>query len=58
VHAFVNDLERRVGTYLYGRRRLYQVMVAWENMPTLADQPPVVQESAPACCKFQLTAPE
>jgi dihydrofolate reductase len=45
VHAFVNDLERRVGTYLYGRR-LYQVMVAWENMPALADQPPVVQDYA------------
>ncbi len=33
VHAFVNDLERGIGTYLYGRR-LYQVMVAWESMPT------------------------
>jgi hypothetical protein len=28
VHAFVNDLERRVGTYLYGRR-LYEVMRYW-----------------------------
>ena len=27
VHAFVNDLERQVGTYLYGRR-MYEVMVA------------------------------
>jgi dihydrofolate reductase len=44
VHAFVNDLERRVGTYLYGRR-MYEVMVAWETMP-LADQPPVVQDFA------------
>jgi dihydrofolate reductase len=26
VHAFVNDLERPVGTYLYGRR-MYEVMV-------------------------------
>ena len=33
VHAFVNDLERPVGTYLYGRR-MYEVMVAWETMPT------------------------
>ncbi len=32
VHAFVNDLERTVGTYLYGRR-MYEVMVAWETMP-------------------------
>jgi dihydrofolate reductase len=44
VHAFVNDIERPIGTYLYGRR-MYEVMVAWENMP-LADQPPVVQDYA------------
>src|SRR3569833_3816835 len=31
VHAFVNDLERRVGTYLYGRR-MYEVMRYWENV--------------------------
>jgi dihydrofolate reductase len=31
VHAFVNDLERPVGTYLYGRR-MYEVMAAWETM--------------------------
>lgn len=31
VHSFVNDLERDVGTYLFGRR-LYEVMVAWETM--------------------------
>ena len=30
VHAFVNDLERWIGTYLYGRR-LYEVMVYWET---------------------------
>jgi dihydrofolate reductase len=44
VHTFVNDLERPVGTYLYGRR-MYEVMVAWETMP-LADQPPVIQDFA------------
>ena len=44
VHTFVNDLERPVGTYLYGRR-MYEVMVAWETM-TLAGQPPVVQDYA------------
>ncbi len=44
VHTFVNDLERPVGTYLYGRR-MYEVMVAWETMP-LADQPPFVQDFA------------
>jgi dihydrofolate reductase len=26
VHAFVNDLERGIGTYLYGRR-MYEVML-------------------------------
>ncbi|MFC7597205.1 dihydrofolate reductase family protein [Terrabacter sp. GCM10028922] len=33
VHAFVNDLERGVGTYLLGRR-LYETMVYWETAPT------------------------
>ena len=45
VHTFSNDLERPVGTYLYGRR-MYEVMVAWETMHTLADQPPFVQDFA------------
>jgi dihydrofolate reductase len=30
VHRFVNDLERRVGTMLYGRR-MYETMVWWET---------------------------
>ena len=37
VHAFINDLERPVGTYLYGRR-IYEVMVAWETMPESDEQ--------------------
>jgi dihydrofolate reductase len=41
VHAFVNDLERPVGTYLYGRR-MYETMVYWETAPD--DEPPVVQD--------------
>lgn len=44
VHAFVNDLERDAGTYLYGRR-LYGVMAAWETMQ-LEDQPAVAREFA------------
>jgi dihydrofolate reductase len=44
VHTFVNDLERTVGTYLYGRR-VYEVLVAWETM-SLADQPPFIQDFA------------
>jgi dihydrofolate reductase len=31
VHTFVNDLERPIGTHLYGRR-LYEVLQAWETM--------------------------
>lgn len=45
VHAFVNDLERTVGTYLCGRR-LYEVMKAWEDLPDLPGQPPVIQDYA------------
>ncbi len=40
VHAFVNDLERDVGTYLYGRR-MYETMVYWE---TDEDQAPVARD--------------
>ncbi len=45
VHTFINDLERRVGTYLYGRR-MYEMMVYWESAHTAADQPPFVQDFA------------
>ena len=43
VHTFVNDLERPIGTYLYGRR-MYEVMVYWETAHTLADQPAFVRD--------------
>jgi dihydrofolate reductase len=45
VHAFVNDLERPIGTYLYGRR-MYETMVFWERPHDLADQPSFVQDFA------------
>ena len=45
VHTFVNDLERPIGTYLYGRR-LYQVMDVWETDHTLADHSPVTRDFA------------
>ncbi|MCA1730190.1 MAG: dihydrofolate reductase family protein [Actinobacteria bacterium] len=38
VHAFVNDLVRPLGTYLYGRR-MYETMVYWETAHTAADHP-------------------
>src|SRR5689334_11088512 len=39
VHAFVNDLERQVGTYLYGRR-MYEVMKFWQTAPTEGEPEP------------------
>ena len=33
LHAFVNDMERPIGTYLYGRR-MYETMAVWETMDT------------------------
>ncbi|SRR5713101_3701611 len=43
VHSFVNDLERRAGTFLYGRR-MYEVMVAWEAIPNLDTEPAVIED--------------
>src|SRR6266436_7578930 len=40
---FVNDLERPVGTYLYGRR-MYQTMLYWETAHTVLGRPPSVRE--------------
>jgi dihydrofolate reductase len=45
VHAFINDLERPVGTYLYGRR-MYETMTGWETDPTLAEQSRVMRDFA------------
>ena len=45
VHAFVNDLERPIGTYLYGRR-MYEVMRYWETASTSADEPTVMRDFA------------
>jgi dihydrofolate reductase len=45
VHAFLNDLERPIGTYLYGRR-MYETMVFWETVSTEADEPTVFSDYA------------
>src|SRR5205823_4731146 len=45
VHAFVNELERPIGTYLYGRR-LYEVMAVWETAAALPDGKPVTRDFA------------
>ena len=43
VHSFVNDLERSVGTYLYGRR-MYETMVYWETVEIARDESPVASD--------------
>ena len=45
VHAFVNDLERPIGLYLYGRR-LYETMVYWETEGSGSDQSPMSRDFA------------
>ncbi len=45
VFGFVNDFERPVGTYLYGRR-LYQEMAGWETAHTRAGQSPLALDFA------------
>src|SRR6187397_2121226 len=45
VHAFVNELERPIGTYLYGRR-MYETMVFWETAGAEPDEPTVFAEYA------------
>ena len=45
VHAFVNDLSRPIGLYLFGRR-MYGVMAAWETMPTSGDASPIEEDFA------------
>ena len=43
VHTFVNDLERPVGTYLYGRR-MYETMLYWETAHMVLELPPFVAD--------------
>lgn len=45
VFAFINDLERDIGTYLYGRR-LYETMLYWETFDATDDQPAWVRDFA------------
>ncbi|MGE0541911.1 MAG: dihydrofolate reductase family protein [Dehalococcoidia bacterium] len=45
VHTFINNLERSVGTYLYGRR-MYETMAGWETDPTLAEHSPNMRDFA------------
>jgi dihydrofolate reductase len=45
VFGFVNDFERPVGTYLYGRR-LYQEMTGWETAHASPGQSPLMLDFA------------
>lgn len=45
VHAFVNELERGTGTYLYGRR-MWETMRAWEEDSSWIDESPVTRDYA------------
>jgi dihydrofolate reductase len=45
VHRFINDLERTIATYLYGRR-MYEIMQVWETDPSLAADSPLAQDFA------------
>ena len=45
VHTFINDLERPVGTYLYGRR-MYETMAGWETAHTRSCLPRYILDFA------------
>jgi dihydrofolate reductase len=45
VHSFANDLDRPIGTHLYGRR-MYEVMRVWETADTFADESRAMQDYA------------
>lgn len=44
VHAFLNDLDRSIGTFLLGRR-MYEVLAPWETMGG-SDDPPAIRDFA------------
>jgi dihydrofolate reductase len=46
---FINQQEREIGTYLYGRR-IYETMSVWENDPAAAEQSPKSAEYAEIWC--------
>lgn len=45
VHSFINELQRPVGTYLYGRK-LYDMMAVWEDSEAFTQEPAYIQEFA------------
>jgi dihydrofolate reductase len=45
IHTFINELERPVSTYLFGRR-MYEVMAVWETLGAQGDLPPYIEDYA------------
>lgn len=45
VHSYINNMQRTVGTHLYGRR-MYETMMGWETDPDLAAASPVYRDFA------------
>jgi dihydrofolate reductase len=45
VHAFVNELQRTVGTYLFGRR-MYEVLAVWEHPEDFGEVPGYIRDFA------------
>jgi dihydrofolate reductase len=45
VHAFINDLERPIGMYLYGRK-MYETMAIWETPDLIPDRTPIMLDFA------------
>ncbi len=45
IHAYINNLEREFGIYLYGRR-MYETMMGWETDPGFAATSPTMRDYA------------
>ena len=46
VYAFINNRERQIGTYLFGRK-MYETMAGWETPEVIPHLPPAALEFAP-----------
>jgi len=45
VHAFINDIVRPIGTYLYGRK-MYETMAVWETPNVIPNPTPAIVDFA------------
>ena len=45
VHEFINNLERKAGTHLYGRRA-YETLMVWETDPSFTAESPILRDFA------------